>query len=33
VMSAECSVDIDGEMDWRMAEMIMTSDKWLVTND
>jgi len=27
VMSAECSIDIDGEMDWRMAEMIMTSDK------
>jgi N-acylneuraminate cytidylyltransferase len=27
VMSAECSIDIDGEMDWRMAEMIMTSEK------
>jgi N-acylneuraminate cytidylyltransferase len=27
VMSAECSIDIDGEMDWRMAAMVVTSDK------
>ncbi|MFN5622066.1 MAG: cytidylyltransferase domain-containing protein [Flavobacteriales bacterium] len=26
VMSAECSIDIDGEMDWRMAELVASGE-------